>query len=567
MAKKKNVEEISATVAELPTKPPEYAILLLQKRGMLLKERLIYSVAYLVDPILEKKRKMVRVHCTACGEDSYLEYFSLKQGCSRFGASCSYGFIDPSDKVLKIHGDKCICPVCGKGTEALKCSYISDSYEMDRAFCVSMHNVRGHLCLLSWTIGKYVNKKNEIFYKQDCWEGDLVVDGSFVRVCGYQKFMTSVYFLGGWKQRTQGFDMIGSVSRGEILDFTKRDVESTDSTYCALKEYIDSCVGAGRYPGAYLQLWCRYPQVENLVRQKYTKYLNAVFDATTEYQGSYHSQKRFYLSHTNCYFNWKAKKPLEMLGLTKEESEIPKKFKLETVRFYKVLKKEKGICLSLSDLDFIESNFGTWSFERFFTVDFKFYDYDIPIVRVIHYLQKQMKTLPKTEVERISPGYLQDYWRMIHKIYGMMQRSELYPKNLVHAHDHLCKQIEEKTNEELRVKFEARFEELSSMSYQSSELGLMIRPCASHKELIDEGKKLSHCVGGYADSYANGQTCIFFIRDINKPDQPYYTLEWCHDRVIQNRGYKNCARTEEVIAFENEWLQFISTLKKERKVG
>ena len=72
-----------------------------------------------------------------------------------------------------------------------------------------------------------------------------------------------------------------------------------------------------------------------------------------------------------------------------------------------------------------------------------------------------------------------------------------------------------------------------------------------------EGKLLCHCVGGYAKDHAAGKTSILFIRKIAEPEIPFFTLEYKDGKVNQNRGYKNCDRTKEVIAFEKDWLEHI----------
>ena len=89
----------------------------------------------------------------------------------------------------------------------------------------------------------------------------------------------------------------------------------------------------------------------------------------------------------------------------------------------------------------------------------------------------------------------------------------------------------------------------------------MITACPDEEQLINEGEKLDHCVATYADSHAEGKTAIFFIRHIEAPDTPFYTLELDEKtyRVRQNRGSHNCARTPEVKAFEEKWLAYLKT--------
>ena len=89
--------------------------------------------------------------------------------------------------------------------------------------------------------------------------------------------------------------------------------------------------------------------------------------------------------------------------------------------------------------------------------------------------------------------------------------------------------------------------------------GLLIRPAASQRELVEEGDALKHCVGTYAKDHANGKTAIFFVRRAKEPKKSYYTLELDEGKltVRQNRGRRNCARTKEVEEFEAVWLAWI----------
>ena len=104
--------------------------------------------------------------------------------------------------------------------------------------------------------------------------------------------------------------------------------------------------------------------------------------------------------------------------------------------------------------------------------------------------------------------------------------------------------------------------------------GLSIHPAESEIEMINEGRELHHCVATYATRHANGRTAIFFIRHTNEPDKPYFTLEYSfkYMRVMQNRGYHNADRTEEVKKFEKQWVEFVKEVagvkeEKERKVA
>ena len=109
-----------------------------------------------------------------------------------------------------------------------------------------------------------------------------------------------------------------------------------------------------------------------------------------------------------------------------------------------------------------------------------------------------------------------------------------------------------------------RYEELYKYTFEYD--GISIRPPKTAAELREEGMKLNHCVFSYADSHAKGKTAILFIRRTDEPDKPYFTLELDEKKltVKQNRGKGNCARTKEVIAFEEKWLGYIKKKMKER---
>ena len=81
----------------------------------------------------------------------------------------------------------------------------------------------------------------------------------------------------------------------------------------------------------------------------------------------------------------------------------------------------------------------------------------------------------------------------------------------------------------------------------------MVLPPRSAQEIVIEGQKLHHCVGGYAENMANDRCTILFIRREKRKSKPFYTVEVRGDRVIQVRGANNCAPTPEVHDFLEVW--------------
>lgn len=98
----------------------------------------------------------------------------------------------------------------------------------------------------------------------------------------------------------------------------------------------------------------------------------------------------------------------------------------------------------------------------------------------------------------------------------------------------------------------------------------------SGEEVVAEGRILDHCVGGYVDRIAKGETIILFMRKRSDPQKPFYTLNISPDgtRLIQAHGYKNRwpATDPETLPFLDKWVEkfnlqgwdYIRTVNRDR---
>lgn len=123
----------------------------------------------------------------------------------------------------------------------------------------------------------------------------------------------------------------------------------------------------------------------------------------------------------------------------------------------------------------------------------------------------------------------------------------ILPSNLRQAHQKTLVKVEVKKDPKISGLIERRYKTLSK--YRFIYNNLEIRPIKDIGELIREGKELKHCVGRYAKDHAKGKTNIFVIRNINKKDIPFYTVEINCGEIIQVRGLRNCSPTEEIELF------------------
>lgn len=96
----------------------------------------------------------------------------------------------------------------------------------------------------------------------------------------------------------------------------------------------------------------------------------------------------------------------------------------------------------------------------------------------------------------------------------------------------------------------------------------LIRPAASPAELRKESKALSHCVRTYIAKVARGETSILFVREVDRPDIPFFTLELSPmGTIVQCRGDHNKPYPEEVKTFLAEWKKWWDRKVKKRRAA
>lgn len=139
-----------------------------------------------------------------------------------------------------------------------------------------------------------------------------------------------------------------------------------------------------------------------------------------------------------------------------------------------------------------------------------------------------------------------DYRAMAETLgYDLTVETVNWPRNLEQAHNEAMTEINlrrEREREEADRK--ARRAALASLrrrrqKYNIELDGFLIRIAETATEVREEGKALSHCVGGYAERHMADMTTILFLRDAAKPGLPLYTIEMDGNRLVQIHGYGN----------------------------
>jgi len=79
----------------------------------------------------------------------------------------------------------------------------------------------------------------------------------------------------------------------------------------------------------------------------------------------------------------------------------------------------------------------------------------------------------------------------------------------------------------------------------------------NYGDILEEGEKMKHCVGGYADGIFNGDRLVMFIRSKKKPDKPLATIDftWTDKddlttyKINQAKGQSNTTLPIEIVAY------------------
>ena len=550
MAKKKrDEEEIQATAAELPLDPPQDAIETVkgwQKKGIML-----YRAGRWTDPLTDITEKIVVGKCTVCGKNHNFEYSNWKGGCSCSWAAeqAPFSFIDPMDHCAKATNNDLLCPSCGAEVTAVHISAFKQYYTIDFTNFMTAKVIRGHYVFLGWALQKRCDKEGAVDYILRKMDAMTVIGKSPVRFTGYINCsFNQISYKDEWIARPHYFSDYYDWSLSETIGLNEMDTVGTEIEKSAAVEFLLS-LGENVPLAAYLKLWTKYPNVENLVRSGRVKFVNKLIRSGTYLSGWYVQHNSFDIQRAAEHVDFKKVKPHEILGLPKEDVAIADELTIRQLRLYRnVLKREK-IKLTYNDIQSAVS----LGLEDLAALSEKF---NQPIMRIMRYLNKQKQ----------RASFLDDYWRMARAVYNGIPNELMYPKDLKKLHDRVQTIYTTTKNDLFDRNIQIFAKELAVYSFEDPETGLCIRPCRNQKELIAEGKALSHCVASYAEAYATRQTSIFFIRKICQKRKSYYTLEYRDGSVRQNQGKSHISRTEEVKLFEEKWLQHIKEIQlKEKK--
>lgn len=337
--------------------------------------------------------------------------------------------------------------------------------------------------------------------------------------------------------------------------FGLKNLKDTFLKYNQLKSFISldaqHCAGFVYYEPimTYLSYFAIYPQLEILQKLGHYDVVRALVNE---------GKKSF------PYVNWKAKSIADFFKMDKQGY---KSFKENggTLTLLHVAHKLRS---GKEQLDFIKAKehldyFGSeYNFDSFAD---SLKNYGISFSNGYKYVsQKKRKYSEYT-----------DYLRMANSLgYDLKVRNVAFPKNLKKAHDNAAtaeraileerKAAENKRKELAARKYLKKYEK--QYAFTDGNYTIIVPHTVS--EIVEEGKAMKHCVGGYAGRHMAGTLAILFLRMADTPDKSLYTIEMHGKHLTQVQGYNNrTPLTPEAKTFFDMWLSWVKDGSHRDKEG
>ncbi|MBY0155406.1 PcfJ domain-containing protein [Cytobacillus firmus] len=362
-----------------------------------------------------------------------------------------------------------------------------------------------------------------------------------------------INYENGWNLASKPFSMLGknsfTLNSEQSVESLKKAIEGTIFTYSQWEYYYRQNIDLVKF----FAVFSKYPFVEYLLKMGMTRIVTSMVDNWNLYR---------------C-INFRGKTMEKILGLTKKEIKDWKASQIEMtpalLSTYKWFKR-RNVKISWQTAESCDSLVtGSYYMDRFARLQ-----KHLSNERIIRYAENQMKKEPKRNrsILNVITSWT-DYLNECEELgIDITQEKALLPNSLYKAHRKTSRSIKLKKDEIVNQKIEKLQPRLKQYHFENKDL--FIRPAVSTEELFEEGKKLAHCVGGYANRYAEGQIAILFIRKKIEPDTPFYTVEidLQTNRITQCRGYDNKAATKEIGAFVEAFkLAKLAKKQRERKMA
>lgn len=498
-------------------------------------------------------------HCTACG-GRFVAGWNKNHPNKRYGIKMyagddgeNYeGYIPENafpdvDTMTYNEGDDIFCPRCGERIALIHRSRLRHGRTF-QSLVASVEVVDSYAVLMTWRARRYIGQRGP-YNLDDLFEilprEALVIDGrkayrfkhstlpsiyaAEVQLCEWEP--TNYYNDDFAYHRYYDYNAGGNYKIGAAVYRNVPDLTGTTGEKTGLAEYINGHVERLEpLAFAYFKMWRKHPNIENIVKSMWRCVLDTELRCLARTENYTYSAK---YSVATDLFDFGERAPHKMLGISKQSLKYYFGWTCGDLREYNFW---KFTFENVTEEDF-DDWLGFFEIPTLHSLAITLSDYDdgYNYKKVINYLIDQSLL---TSANVAAQTWV-DYRDMLGG--GEHTYREIFPKNIMQAHDDLI----ERTEAEKQSKYEAKFAELAEKysALEWTDGDLCIRIAQNEQELIDEGKVLHHCVGGYGHKHASESDVIFFVRHYRRPERSYYTLDINMTEPVpfevQLHGYRN----------------------------
>ena len=531
----------------------------------------------------ERERKAVhrwaaRCKCTSCQEEFYAGWIkgtrhgsSVRGVCFFFGEDGTWypGYcdreVDGWNLIEYVEGDVFECAYCGSNTRLIHKGSIRSGLTFG-VQAMTVEVIDGYAVLLFWVVKRRLDPYG--YYRTESRPREALVLDERGRLVRFSHTSYGQYGEGtrdSWvhmktfldpAQKTI-YDYVSSCHRKMGISWIGPlpSLGGTTAEKTGLTEYLNA---DGRWPVSYLMTWQVHRQVENLLKAGWDRcVIDGIEDEWSTahiYDGFGYNGRGELRAARLEFLDWNEVKPNRILGISKEEMKAGWNWSAGTL---KVWRRFQGICSALE----FDERIRMLGKDRMEDIADRFDNGEegYSFRRLMRYIDKQKDYGQLDALEALI-----DCRRMAMQLGPAdLTEVELWPPNLHRVHERLSRMMALEVNASDNLKYERGFrkvyEKYKTLEWTDGEFCILLPKC--NGDLIMEGKKLQHCVGGYGSDHVKEKDVIFFVRRWRRPERSYYTLDIDMLKGAKQRqlhGYKNERRGEwkipqKVLDFVERW--------------